>query len=93
MGPMARIRTIGEAEATGTVKEFYEKLRRERGTVAKLYQALSLKPEAMEAGEDGNPTERCSVKSRKTRRWPSSSSGTTARRPSPAGNEASSTSP
>jgi len=51
MGPIARIRTIGEAEATGTVKEFYEKLRRERGTVATLYQALSLKPEAMWARE------------------------------------------
>ncbi|MBI4494457.1 MAG: carboxymuconolactone decarboxylase family protein [Chloroflexi bacterium] len=44
---MAWIRTIGEAEATGQLKEIYEDVKRRRGLVSAAVAAMALRPEAL----------------------------------------------
>src|SRR5262249_36935759 len=51
MADIARIRVIDEAEATGTLKAYFEEMKQRRGRISDLRKALSLKPEAMPAVE------------------------------------------
>ena len=46
---MAWIKTTDESEAHGMAKEVYEEAKRKRGRVSPMLQAMSLKPEAMQA--------------------------------------------
>lgn len=46
---MTWIKTIGEDEATGVVKTFYEGIKKQMGGVPNIIKSLSLKPEAMRA--------------------------------------------
>jgi uncharacterized peroxidase-related enzyme len=46
---MTWIKTIEEGEATGTVRAFYEGVKKQMGMVPNIIKSLSLKPEAMRA--------------------------------------------
>lgn len=46
---MAWIKTVEEAEASGTLHSFYEGLRRETGTVPNILKVFSLHPGTMRA--------------------------------------------
>lgn len=44
---IARIRTIDEHEASGTLKELYEEMLQRRGQIPNIRRALSLRPEVI----------------------------------------------
>lgn len=44
---MARLKWVEDSDATGELKELYERAKRERGRVAPIYRAFSLRPDLL----------------------------------------------
>ena len=63
---MTFIQTIPEAEATGNVREMYERNLKERGYVANYTRLMSLRPEVHEAWRNLQATIRSTMR---LRRW------------------------
>jgi len=49
---MSWIRTVGDADATGDLKEIYEEVQKRRGKLSNIMRAQSLNPEALRAHLD-----------------------------------------